>query len=72
MSETKDKSNLDLSKGIAASTLNDGSMILGRVGDEDVVLARSGDELFAVRAQCSHYRGPVSYTHLTLPTIYSV
>jgi len=59
MSETKDKSNLDLSKGIAASTLNDGSMILGRVGDEDVVLARSGDELFAVRAQCSHYRGPL-------------
>ena len=59
MSETKDKSNLDLSKGIAASTLNDGGMILGRVGDEDVVLARSGDELFAVRAQCSHYRGPL-------------
>jgi NADPH-dependent 2,4-dienoyl-CoA reductase/sulfur reductase-like enzyme/nitrite reductase/ring-hydroxylating ferredoxin subunit len=34
-------------------------MILGRVGDDDVVLARSGDELFAVRAQCSHYRGPL-------------
>jgi len=34
-------------------------MILGHVGDDDVVLARSGNELFAVRAQCSHYRGPL-------------
>jgi len=24
-----------------------------------VVLARTGDELFAIRAQCSHYRGPL-------------
>ena len=34
-------------------------MILGRVGDEEVVLARSGTELFAIRAHCSHYRGPL-------------
>ena len=59
MSETKQRANLDLSKGIAASTLADGSMIAGRVGDQDVLLARVGDELFAVRAQCSHYRGPL-------------
>ncbi|HET9702857.1 MAG TPA: FAD-dependent oxidoreductase, partial [Vicinamibacterales bacterium] len=59
MSETKERANLDLSKGIAASTLADGSMIAGRVGDQDVLLARVGDELFAVRAQCSHYRGPL-------------
>src|SRR5262245_2287956 len=59
MSNTNDKAKLDLSKGIAASTLADGGMILGRVGEDDVVLARSGDELFAVRAQCSHYRGPL-------------
>ena len=50
---------LDLSKGVAASTLPDRGMILGSVGDDDVVLARSGTELFAVRAQCSHYRGPL-------------
>jgi len=59
MSETKQRPNIDLSKGVAASTLTDGGMILGRVGDDDVVLARSGNELFAVRAQCSHYRGPL-------------
>ena len=60
MSETKEQAKLDLSKGIAASTLADGQMILGRVGDQDVVLARSGSELFAIRAQCSHYRGPLA------------
>jgi NADPH-dependent 2,4-dienoyl-CoA reductase/sulfur reductase-like enzyme/nitrite reductase/ring-hydroxylating ferredoxin subunit len=59
MSETKERAAVDLTKGIAASALTDGSMILGRVGDQDVVLARTGDELFAIRAQCSHYRGPL-------------
>ena len=42
MSETKEHATLDLSKGVAASALTDGGMILGRVGDEEVVLARSG------------------------------
>jgi apoptosis-inducing factor 3 len=59
MGGTKKQANLDLSKGVAASSLTDGGMILGRVGDEEVVLARSGNELFAIRAQCSHYRGPL-------------
>ena len=59
MSETKEGAAMDLSEGVAASTLNDGGMILGRVGDEEVVLARSGTELFAIRAHCSHYRGPL-------------
>ncbi len=59
MSETKERAKVDLSQGIAASALNDGGMILGQVGKDDVVLARSGNEFFAVRAQCSHYRGPL-------------
>jgi NADPH-dependent 2,4-dienoyl-CoA reductase/sulfur reductase-like enzyme/nitrite reductase/ring-hydroxylating ferredoxin subunit len=59
MSETRERAALDLSQGVAASALSDGGMILGRVGDEEVVLARSGTELFAIRAHCSHYRGPL-------------
>ena len=59
MSETRQRATLDLSKGVAASALTDGGMILGRVGDEEVVVARSGAELFAIRAHCSHYRGPL-------------
>ena len=30
--------------------------MLGHVGDQDVVLVRSGSELFAVGANCTHYR----------------
>jgi apoptosis-inducing factor 3 len=59
MSENSEQATVDLSKGVAASTLTDGGMILGRVGDQEVVLARSGTELFAIRAHCSHYRGPL-------------
>jgi apoptosis-inducing factor 3 len=59
MSETQDRASLDLSKGVAVSALTEGGMILGHVGDEKVVLARSGNELFAIRAHCSHYRGPL-------------
>jgi NADPH-dependent 2,4-dienoyl-CoA reductase/sulfur reductase-like enzyme/nitrite reductase/ring-hydroxylating ferredoxin subunit len=59
MSESKEQAKVDLTRGVAAATLPDGGMILGHVGEDDVVLARSGAELFAVRAQCSHYRGPL-------------
>ena len=60
MSGAKEQASLDLSKGVAVSELTDGGMILGRVGDAEVVLARSGNELFAIRAHCSHYRGPLA------------
>src|SRR5262245_14196446 len=60
MSKSNDRPALDLTQGVAASALADGQMMVGRVGDDDVVLARSGGELFAIRAQCSHYRGPLA------------
>jgi NADPH-dependent 2,4-dienoyl-CoA reductase/sulfur reductase-like enzyme/nitrite reductase/ring-hydroxylating ferredoxin subunit len=60
MSKTSEQSSTDLTKGVSAATLSDGGMILGRVGDEDVVLVRSGAQLFAVRAHCTHYRGPLA------------
>jgi NADPH-dependent 2,4-dienoyl-CoA reductase/sulfur reductase-like enzyme/nitrite reductase/ring-hydroxylating ferredoxin subunit len=60
MSKKKEQAAVDLSQGIAAADLKDGGLLLGRVGDQDVVLARSGNELFAIRAQCSHYRGPLA------------
>ncbi|HEX9327591.1 MAG TPA: Rieske 2Fe-2S domain-containing protein, partial [Reyranella sp.] len=50
----------DLSQGVAFTDLADGGMLLGHVGDEQVVLARHGAELFAVGAQCSHYHGPLA------------
>src|ERR1039458_10594915 len=35
-------------------------MILGQVEGEDVILARRGEELFAVGASCTHYHGPLA------------
>jgi NADPH-dependent 2,4-dienoyl-CoA reductase/sulfur reductase-like enzyme/nitrite reductase/ring-hydroxylating ferredoxin subunit len=50
----------DLAGGVAVSALQPGGMLLGRVGDEDVLLTRTGDELFAVGAHCTHYHGALA------------
>src|SRR6185369_9696317 len=49
----------DLSKGISLSGFA-GEMLLGHVGDDDVLLVRSGSEIFAIGAHCSHYHGPLA------------
>jgi nitrite reductase/ring-hydroxylating ferredoxin subunit len=50
----------DLRAGVPLTDLPDGGCLLGRVGDDDVVLVRRGDELFAIGAHCTHYRGPLA------------
>ncbi len=35
-------------------------MLLGHVGDDEVLLVRSGAEIFAIDAHCSHYHGPLA------------
>ena len=50
----------DLARGISAASLADGAMIAGHVGDDAVLLARVGDEYFAVGATCTHYGGPLA------------
>src|ERR1051326_7298118 len=50
----------DLSQGISLDQLADGGMLGGHVGDEAVLLARRGNELFAIGATCSHYSGPLA------------
>jgi NADPH-dependent 2,4-dienoyl-CoA reductase/sulfur reductase-like enzyme/nitrite reductase/ring-hydroxylating ferredoxin subunit len=49
----------DLGEGIVISALPDDGMLLGHVAGEDVLLARAGDDLFAVGAHCTHYHGPL-------------
>lgn len=49
----------DLSKGVALSEFSDATL-LGHVGNEEVLLVRSGAEIFAIDAQCSHYHGPLA------------
>jgi NADPH-dependent 2,4-dienoyl-CoA reductase/sulfur reductase-like enzyme/nitrite reductase/ring-hydroxylating ferredoxin subunit len=50
----------DLAEGVWLDHLADGGMLSGHVGDEAVLLARRGDELFAIGATCSHYGGPLA------------
>src|SRR5260221_666991 len=49
----------DLSLGIALAEFS-GATLLGHVGDEEILLVRSGSEIFAIDAHCSHYHGPLA------------
>jgi apoptosis-inducing factor 3 len=55
-----DKVAADLTQGVPVASIPEGGVLAGRVGEQDVLLVRSGDEFFAVRAQCTHYRGPLA------------
>ncbi len=50
----------NLSEGVASDALADGGMLVGYVGRESVLLARRGDEMFAIGAVCTHYSGPLA------------
>jgi len=47
----------DLTRGVAVGDLPDGGKLLGTVGEEEVILLRRGDSLFACGAYCTHYHG---------------
>jgi apoptosis-inducing factor 3 len=49
----------DLTQGIALADLADGGKLLGQVGGKQVLLVRSGPDVFAVGAECTHYHGPL-------------
>lgn len=50
----------DLRQGVAFSDLADGRMLAGHVGDEPVLLARRGDDVFAIGSVCTHYGAPLN------------
>ena len=50
----------DLTEGVILADFGEANLLRGRVGDEDVVLARlATDEVVAIGATCSHYGGPL-------------
>jgi NADPH-dependent 2,4-dienoyl-CoA reductase/sulfur reductase-like enzyme/nitrite reductase/ring-hydroxylating ferredoxin subunit len=49
----------DLAKGIPSADLPEGGKLTGRVGEDEVLVARVGGELFAIGARCTHYQGPL-------------
>jgi NADPH-dependent 2,4-dienoyl-CoA reductase/sulfur reductase-like enzyme/nitrite reductase/ring-hydroxylating ferredoxin subunit len=50
----------DLTAGLPANAVANGSTLAGKVGDADVVLVRTGDKFFAVGAHCTHYHGALA------------
>src|SRR5262245_37601495 len=57
MAESKTATGPDLTAGVPTSALSEGRMLAGRVGEDEVLLARVGDRFYAVGARCTHYRG---------------
>jgi NADPH-dependent 2,4-dienoyl-CoA reductase/sulfur reductase-like enzyme/nitrite reductase/ring-hydroxylating ferredoxin subunit len=49
----------DAMDGIAVADVPDGGMLAARVGEDAVLIARRGEQFFAVSANCSHYGGPL-------------
>jgi NADPH-dependent 2,4-dienoyl-CoA reductase/sulfur reductase-like enzyme/nitrite reductase/ring-hydroxylating ferredoxin subunit len=50
----------DLTKGVAAATIADGSTLLGHAHGEPVLLVRRTNEFFAIGTMCSHWGGPLA------------
>ena len=49
----------ELAQGAARDDFT-GETLLGHVGGQEVLLARSGSEIFAIDAHCSHYHAPLA------------
>jgi NADPH-dependent 2,4-dienoyl-CoA reductase/sulfur reductase-like enzyme/nitrite reductase/ring-hydroxylating ferredoxin subunit len=50
----------DFASGVPLSGIPDGGMLAGHALGRPVLLARHGDELFAVGGSCTHYSGPLA------------
>jgi NADPH-dependent 2,4-dienoyl-CoA reductase/sulfur reductase-like enzyme/nitrite reductase/ring-hydroxylating ferredoxin subunit len=55
MGKPKQLTGPDFSQGYSFAKLKDGEMLLGHAEGEHVLLARRGDEVFAIGAACTHY-----------------
>jgi len=64
-----DSHAVDLTQGIPVESIPEGKILAGRVGDHDVLLIHGAEQFFAVRAQCTHYRGPLAEGILVGQTI---
>ena len=59
MGEDSKPSGPDLAKGVSLAEFKDGKL-LGRVGEDDVLLVQAGTDIFAIEPACSHYHGPLA------------
>jgi NADPH-dependent 2,4-dienoyl-CoA reductase/sulfur reductase-like enzyme/nitrite reductase/ring-hydroxylating ferredoxin subunit len=57
---SQDLEGPDFERGCEIDKVPDGGMLLGHAFGEAVLVARRGDELFAIGATCTHYGGPLA------------
>jgi apoptosis-inducing factor 3 len=50
----------DFTTGVCLGEIADGAMLAGHVQGKPVLLARRGEEVFALGAQCTHYGAPLA------------
>jgi len=60
MAETPETRKPDFKNGFPIRDFGDCSLISGQADGEEVVLARRGDEFFAIASHCTHYGGPLA------------
>ena len=60
MTAPSSASVLDLSQGVPVDRLAAESMLEGKLGDDEILLVRRGDEFLAVGAKCTHYGGALA------------
>jgi len=58
--ESSELEGPDFEKGHETEDVRDGEMLLGHAFGEPVLVARRGEELFAIGATCTHYGGPLA------------
>jgi NADPH-dependent 2,4-dienoyl-CoA reductase/sulfur reductase-like enzyme/nitrite reductase/ring-hydroxylating ferredoxin subunit len=60
MTELEKPAGVDFAAGVALQQLPDGALRQGKLGEDDVLLVRRGEEIFAVGANCPHYGGQLA------------
>ena len=60
MSGAQELTGPDLAAGVALAELADGALLQGHAHGEPVLLARRGEEVFALGAHCTHYGAPLA------------
>ena len=69
MADIQETKTLDFKNGFPIRDFGARSMISGQADGEEVVLARRGDEFFAIGAHCSHYGGPLAEGFVAADTV---
>ena len=55
-----DQKGLDFRSGVPLQQIPDSAIVAGHVGDDEIIVVRRGDQLFAVGSHCTHYHGPLA------------